>query len=128
MFADEDKDESGISNTAVDVVEEETEKRDSKEVRNEKKKSATKSNDNNMIAMLQKQVKQLQVMLLQKSMAVSDNANDIDGKKQEEMDELKKKISSDGKKKKLKSGYLIHRPEYVEEARKRKELAKKKRA
>ena len=73
-----------------------------------KKKSATKSNDNNMIAMLQKQVKQLQVMLLQKSMAVSDNANDIDGKKQEEMDELKKKISSDGKKKKLKSGYLIH--------------------
>ena len=38
LFVDEYKDESGISNTAVDVVEEETEKRDSKEVRNEKKK------------------------------------------------------------------------------------------
>jgi hypothetical protein len=91
--------------------------------------SKNRNNDTLGVKKLEQQIKEMTAMLERKNMAIRDTKLAKEEREREELDALKKKLTSPNKNIRnpnMKSGYILQSPKYVKENRNIKELKKKK--
>jgi len=119
----DDSSDSDDDTTESEESDDESEKqrKKSKKQKN-KKKCKTKVEETNTKEMmfLHQRIKDLEAQVVKQTQAIQDTSHALEEKEKEEVQEIKKKFGNTRpiKKKKLKSGYLRLRPEYIAEQKK----------